>query len=301
MRTALPACACLLIGGFLAGAPEPSPLVCQVYIWTQHFAAQHASLLDHIDEIFRKTRQAGFRRVELMSAFVRTPELQDKTGSMLREHGLDLAALYHGGPFHEEGTADKTLAETLEFAQAARRLGCRRINFNPSPKPAKAPKSEDELKIQVKYLNRLGRELRARDMALMVHQHDAEMRDNAREWRYQLRYTDSELVGICLDLHWVYRGGQDPMELLRESGNRLQSLHLRNSRNGVWLETLGPGDIDYQAVRDHLRRTGYRGLLVVELAYEKDTVITRPLEENLRLSGQFAEKVFGVSADRGSP
>ncbi len=287
--------ACLVMAGLLTGQPEPSPLVCQVYVWTQHFAAQHTSYLDHIDEIFRKTREAGFHRVELMSAFVRTPELREKTGALLRQHGLELAALYHGGPFHEEAAAEKTLAETLEFADAARHLGCRRINFNPTPKLGKAPKSENELKVQVKYLNRLGRELHARDMTLMVHQHDAEMRANAREWRYELRNTDRELVGICLDLHWVYRGGQDPMELLYESGKRLQSLHLRNSTKGIWLETLGPGDIDYQAVRDYLRRIGYRGLLAVELAYEKETVITRPLEENLRLSRLFAERTFGVN------
>ncbi|MBI3697381.1 MAG: sugar phosphate isomerase/epimerase [Acidobacteria bacterium] len=276
----------------LRAAGEPD-LVCQVYVWTQHFAARNSSFLDHIEEIFSKTREAGYRRVELMSAFVRTPELREQTAASLRRNGLELAALYHGGVFHEEAAAQTTLAETLEFAAAAQRLGCNRINFNPSPKPAKALKSEAELQVQVRYLGRLGRELRARGMSLMVHQHDAEMRENAREWRYQLRHTDPDLVGICLDLHWVYRGGQDPLELLRESGKRLAGLHLRNSRNGIWSETLDAGDIDYRAVQAYLRQAGYRGLLVVELAYEKATPITRPLEENLRRSRLFAEGIFG--------
>jgi len=38
------------------------------------------------------------------------------------------------------------------------------------------------------------------------------------------------------------------------------------------------------------------GYLVVELAYEKNTKITRPLEEDLKLSREFAEKTFGIHA-----
>jgi len=37
-------------------------------------------------------------------------------------------------------------------------------------------------------------------------------------------------------------------------------------------------------------------LIVVELAYRPNTVVTRPLEEDLRLSRIYTEKVFGVSA-----
>jgi hypothetical protein len=43
-----------------------------------------------------------------------------------------------------------------------------------------------------------------------------------------------------------------------------------------------------------LHQINYEGFLVVELAYEKDTVITRSLEEDLRLSRIYTEKVFGL-------
>jgi inosose dehydratase len=267
--------------------PAGLALVCQVYVWTQQLRS-----LDRMEEMFRGTREAGFRRVELLSSFLRTPELRERTGALLCEYDLEPAVLYHGGVLHEEPGAAQTLAETLELAGAAQSLGCRRLNFNPSPKPGKALKSDDELRLQAAYLNRLGRELRNRGMRLLVHQHDAEMRAEAREWRFQLRHTDPALVDFCLDLHWVYRGGQDPLALLGEAAGRVQSLHLRNSSGGVWSEALGEGDINYQAVADSLCRIGYRGLLVVELAYEKGTPCTRPLPENLRLSREFAERVI---------
>lgn len=117
------------------------------------------------------------------------------------------------------------------------------------------------------------------------------MTENAREWRHLFKNTG---VSFCIDTHWVLRGGQDPMSIVREAGQRLASLHLRNSRNNVWTESFGDGDIDHQELAAYLKEIQYQGYLVIELAYQNETSITRPLEENLRLSRQYAEQVFGV-------
>jgi sugar phosphate isomerase/epimerase len=95
-----------------------------------------------------------------------------------------------------------------------------------------------------------------------------------------------------VDVDWLKRGGQDPMTLLKEAGKRIASLHLRSMRQGVWMEEFGDGDVDYRQVAAYLREIGYQGYLVVELAYEKATAPTRPLEEDLRRSRMYAEKVF---------
>ena len=55
------------------------------------------------------------------------------------------------------------------------------------------------------------------------------------------------------------RGGQDPMTILREAGKRIASLHVRNARNGVWLEELSDGDVDYREVALWLKEIGYQG------------------------------------------
>ena len=47
-------------------------------------------------------------------------------------------------------------------------------------------------------------------------------------------------------------------------------------------------------VAAYLRSINYAGLLVVELAYEKDTVVSRSLEEDLRRSRIYTEKIFGL-------
>ena len=86
------------------------------------------------------------------------------------------------------------------------------------------------------------------------------------------------------------------MPFLQRVGTRVESLHLRNSQHGVWMEDFGPGDVDYSPVAEYLHQINYQGFLVVELAYEKDTVMTRSLEEDLRRSRVYTEKVFGLSS-----
>jgi inosose dehydratase len=120
------------------------------------------------------------------------------------------------------------------------------------------------------------------------------MADHAREWRYFVKNTTAKNVGICMDTHWSLRGGEDVMQILREAGQRTGDVHLRNSKDGVWLEELADGDVDYGAVASELKSIGYRDWLTVELAWDAKTQITRPLGENLKRSREYAERVFGV-------
>jgi sugar phosphate isomerase/epimerase len=62
------------------------------------------------------------------------------------------------------------------------------------------------------------------------------------------------------------------------------------------MEDFGPGDVDYAPVAEYLHQINYKGFLVVELAYEKDTAMTRGLEEDLLRSRVYTEKVFGLAS-----
>jgi inosose dehydratase len=183
----------------------------------------------------------------------------------------------------------------VALAEETKASGVRGIVTNPSPKPNQGRKTDEELALQSRLLNNLGEELRKLGVRLMVHHHTPELVENAREWRHQLAHTDPKLVGCCVDVHWAHRGGQEPMAFLRVVGSRLESVHLRNSKDGVWMEDFSDGDLDYREVAAYLRSLNYRGILVVELAYEQGTRVMRTLEENLRRSRIYTERVFGLS------
>ncbi|MGC8793454.1 MAG: sugar phosphate isomerase/epimerase family protein [Bryobacteraceae bacterium] len=279
----------------LFSSPAYRPrLAAGIYVWTQQFRTQNKMLADGIAEALAATRRAGYRAVELLAQCF-DAETAGITLKALRECRMEAPSVYNSGPMHTAEEAEQTIAETLRVAAAAKAAGAYLLNFNPSPKRNKERKSDAELDAQARHVNALGDKLRLQGFRLQLHHHDPEMADNAREWRHLLENTDPKLVGFCVDVDWVQRGGQKPLEILEAAGPRLVSLHLRNSKAGVWAEDFGEGDIDYRQVAACLKKMGFQGWLIVELAYSQQTRITRSLEENLRLSRRFAEQVFGVS------
>jgi inosose dehydratase len=272
---------------------QSSRLAVEGYIFQQYAERQQKKLADVLGEIFPMAHNAGFRNIELNQGFL-TPELRGRVLELVQANGLRMPSVYVGGSMHQRNLAERTISQALEIGELCKKLGCRAVINNPDPKPHDVPKTDAELDVQVEVLNLMGRELAKRGFQFWTHAHAPQMANHAREWRYNLHHTDPKYVWVCLDIDWVYQGGQNPMELLREAGHRVASLHLRNSHDKVWLESFSSGDIDYGEIASYLNQINLKPLLTIELAYRKQTVVTRPLEEDLRLSRIYAERVFGL-------
>lgn len=268
-------------------------IACACYVFEQDYAKRNQKTIDHVDAVFATFKQAGYRAVELMSGYFPAGG-SDRTLALLDQHGLIMPICYIGGPMHDDRWQSTVDAAQALAARVKPHKHVEAISFNCDPKPDHASKTDAELQVEATALDRLGAALGREGLRLLVHQHAPEMADHSREWRYFVNNTTAKNVGLCLDTHWVYRGGDDVMQILGEAGPRLGDMHLRNSRGGVWLEELADGDIDYSAVAVELKKLKYRGWLSVELAWDANTQFTRDLGENLRRSREYAERVFGV-------
>jgi inosose dehydratase len=89
-------------------------------------------------------------------------------------------------------------------------------------------------------------------------------------------------IGLCLETGHMLLGGGDPVAMLRDLGDRVNHVHLKDARLSVMNEimadhapvteiwtreafcALGAGDLDADAVLDELRRMSFSGWLVVE-------------------------------------
>jgi inosose dehydratase len=277
-----------------AASASPGPrLLAQAYVFTQEFSRRKISLADGIDEMFATVHDAGFRGMELMSQFF-AADVRERTIASARKHSVAVPITYSGGAMHTTEGAAKAIPSIVALAEAAAAAGTIAINHNPDP--IGRAKTDDELTLQAANLNRLGEALKKSGKELFVHHHNPEMAGGAREWRHILTHTDPALVSLCIDTHWIFRGDQEVMPIVREAGRRIKSIHLRNSVGKVWSESLGEGDIDYRPLSAYLKQEQLTPFLVVELAYESGTPHTRPLGENLRLGREYAERVFGVRA-----
>ena len=284
-----------LTATLLEARQSPQRMSVEGYIFQQYATRQKKSLGAVLNEVFAMAHDAGFHNIEVNQAFF-TPELRERTLELLRARQLKMPSVYVGGAMHTKEFAEATTARALNIARICQPFGCVAVVNNPDPKPNGAQKTDAELKLQAKALDTLGRFLKDDGLELRVHHHTPELLDNAREWRNILHNTSPEYVALCLDLDWVHQGGLQPLDLLREAGTRVHELHLRNAKDKLWLEDLEDGDIDYREIAAYLKKQSLKPLLVVELAYRDNTVVTRPLADDLRLSRIYAEKVFGVHA-----
>jgi inosose dehydratase len=160
--------------------------------------------------------------------------------------------------------------------------------------PVGREKTDEELKTQTAALAQLGHAMNSLGMKLAVHQHLPEMANDAREFHYVFDHTKPDEVGWCFDVNWVWKGGVVPLDALTQYGNRVQTCHLRQSRDGVWWETLDSGDVDYEAVAKYIKEHNLARRFTVELALEPGTKITRSVVENHLLSRKYVQKVFGA-------
>lgn len=89
-------------------------------------------------------------------------------------------------------------------------------------------------------------------ITLAYHNHDAEMREGAREFHHMLTGTNPENVKLCLDAHWIYRGAGNSQfalfDIVELYCDRIVERHLRQSHDGIWSEVFGAGDIDYTSL-----------------------------------------------------
>lgn len=266
-------------------------LAAESYIWLEEFQASKQTLADGIPEMCEGFHRAGFENVELDEDFL-VDKLRAETLEQLTRNQLRLLSVYANSVMHTPDVAEKSIARIVALARSLKSTGFQAIITDPLPRPDHQPKSEAELALQSRSLNALASQLQTLGIRLIVHHHTPELADNAREWRYELAHTDPRLVLCCVDVDWAVRGRQQPLLFIKACGNRLASLHLRNDKNGVWMEDFGPGDIDYHPIARYLRGINYQGFLIVELAYERKTRVTRPLAEDLLRSRLYAQKVF---------
>src|SRR5947207_15297523 len=111
---------------------EPK-LMLQPYVWTQHFQAEKIALADGLEKLFSASQRAGYKRMELINSFL-TPELRERTAALVRQYNFDIPVVYHGGPFYDSESAERTISQLLSTGDAARELHAGWLNTNRNPR-----------------------------------------------------------------------------------------------------------------------------------------------------------------------
>ena len=277
-----------------AGKPK-SKIACQQYPWFTFFDREGKDWGNDLGYSMQQVVAAGFEGFE--PSFGSAEEISTLTPH-LQQKQVQTYSLYVNSLLHDPAQWEASASEALKIALAAKPLGVKIVVTNPSPIRwgGDENKTDEQLRLQARALNELGAKLRQNGLMLAYHNHDAEMRNSAREFHHMMLGTEPENVRLCLDAHWIYRGSGNSQvalfDLVKLYLDRIEELHLRQSQNGVWTEAFGPGDIDYERLATMLRSKRKRPHLVLEQAVENGTPETMDAVEAHRQSLAYAEKIF---------
>jgi len=270
-------------------------VACNSYSWAVFYQREGRNFGESLDAGLADVAASGLDGYE---PGVSSAAEIDRLAPLLTKHGLEMRSLYVNSVLHEPDKAKASIADVLAIAQKAKSVGTRIIVTNPSPIGWGGPanKNDTQLKTQAAALNELGAKLKGMGLTLAYHNHDVEMREAAREFHHMMVGTDPENVTLCLDAHWVYRGAGNSQvalfDIVKLYGARVSELHLRQSRDGVWAETFGQGDIDYAALADALGEHNVRPHVVLEQAVEKGTPKTMKSVEAFKQSTRHVRRLF---------
>lgn len=296
----IPGTALLLAGSsFISSKKESLPISANGYNWSTFYSRSGKVWGEDWDACLAEFSQTGIPGFE---PSIPNPDQLKTLIPYLEKYYLQLPSIYVGTELHEEHAAKESINTILSIAEIASTLGTKIIVTNPNPIQwgTDRLKNDDQLYCQSSHLDQLGEAIRKMGMKLAYHTHDVELKAGAREFHHVLQNTAPENLHFCMDVHWIYRGSENSQwavfDTLKMYGDRIVSLHLRQSKGGVWTEAFdAKGDIDYTRFAAEIKKLGINPHLVIEQCLEKKSPNTMDVVTAHRINLKEVEGLFDKS------
>jgi sugar phosphate isomerase/epimerase len=252
-------------------------------------------------ETLRKVSAIGYNAVEI-SQIPMTPENVAELDRARSELGMDIAALSVAMET-PKGRPGDSLAEHFDKIVAdAKRLDSSLLRIGMLPFPAM--KSIAAVVDFAKEANEYAERLREHGLSLYYHNHHIEFAKFDGKFMLDIIAENSPAMGMEIDVHWVQRGGLDPVRTLQKYAGRTAMVHLKDYRIGelpessfglldagdimgfmtefknvVQFAEVGEGNLDFASIVPAAQAAGARYLLV-----EQDELYGRTVWDALQTS-----------------
>jgi sugar phosphate isomerase/epimerase len=126
-------------------------------------------------------------------------------------------------------------------------------------------------------LNILGAKCKAAGLELLYHNHDFEFSKDADGnviLDYLLEHCDASTVNFQMDLYWVTKAGQDPVEYFKRYPGRFKIWHVKDMDDQGRFAPVGNGHIDFKRILANKKLAGMQYYYVEQDACFNET----PLE-----------------------
>lgn len=194
-------------------------------------------------ETLRRLREIGFRAVEV-SQIPMTPGNVAEMVRAREELGIDFAALSAAVEAPEGSPNDSLTTSFDKIVADARALGATMLRIGMMPFTAMA--SHEALLDFCHQADELAGRLAAEGIGLYYHNHHNEFAKVGGELVLDIIRAEAPRMRLEIDVHWVQRGGKDPVRTLQKYAGLVDLVHLKDYRIGVMdpaaFEALRSGD-----------------------------------------------------------
>jgi sugar phosphate isomerase/epimerase len=151
-------------------------------------------------------------------------------GKNLKEAGLTVSSMHGNIPLGKEGEKALRRAEAYD---------CQQVIWHGWPEDSRY-QSLDGIKELADLYNRANQLMKTNGLSFGLHNHWWELRlDESGGYPLQtlLEYIDSDIF-LEIDTYWVKTAGQDPAEIVKKYGDRVQFMHIKDGP-AQWSDDLG--------------------------------------------------------------
>jgi sugar phosphate isomerase/epimerase len=195
-------------------------------------------------ETLRAVSDIGYHAVEV-SQIPMTPENVAELGRARDELGIDVASL-SANLDGTSGSGNDTLSDDFDKIVAdATTLGAGMVRIGMLP--FSAMRSLDAVLDFCDRTDRYAERLAEHGIELYYHNHHIEFAKYDGRHLLDVIAERAPHVGLEIDVHWVARGGLDPVRTLEKYAGRVAMVHLKDYRVGQ----LPSAALDAQAAGDH--------------------------------------------------
>lgn len=179
-------------------------------------------------ETLKKLSELGYNSVEI-SQVATTPENIAEIRRAMDDFGMEIAAMSASlEPQTEGGESLTTHYEKIVADCRAVDADLLRIGMLPMPAMA----SLEKVLEFCEKVNEVTQKLKEDGITLYYHNHHVEFRKYDGKTLLDIIREKAPLLGFELDVHWIQRGGANPLEVIRDYKGKVELIHLKDYRVG---------------------------------------------------------------------
>lgn len=229
-------------------------------------ALQLYSLRDDINKDYagtiKKAGEMGYTAVEAANYgdgkfYGKTPE---EFKADIEAAGMTVLSSHTGKGLNEKELASKDFTEAMKWWDqciAAHKAAGMKYIVTPA---METPKTLKDLQTYCEYYNEIGKKCKENGMKYGYHNHAFELTNKIEDkvmWDYMIENTNPEYVFFQMDVYWVVRGGQSPVDYFNKYKGRFELLHIKDHK-----ELGQSGMVGFDAIFNNTDAAGVKHLIV---------------------------------------